>query len=403
MVSLARWRSPSPVSTNGHTSHLPETRSYTLADATFSAFLGLSGQTDAGVNVTESSAMGLSAVFRAVALISGTIAGLPLKSYRNQPNGTRERIPTWLDNPNGPDGMTGFEWVELVLVHLLLHGNVYLLHIYNGAGAIVGLQPIHPSMVDVRPVKTTEERRKFSPYTKYFHVSDGALGRDFSPVDLTHIPGLGTDGLKGLSVISTLRQGIGTGIAGDQAAARTFKNGLLLGGIATVEGELTKDEAAEVSQSFKARAQGTKNAGDIAFINKAIKFQPWTMSLEDAQFIQSRAFQVEDIARMFGLMPIHLAQTEKQTSWGTGIAEQNLGLARYCLMGWTSRIEQRLSRLLPRPQFCEFDFKGLLQGTPKDELELLALQIDKNILDVDEARAILNLPPRQAPTPEVQE
>jgi HK97 family phage portal protein len=117
------------------------------------------------------------------------------------------------------------------------------------------------------------------------------------------------------------------------------------------------------------------------------------MSAEDAQFIGQRAFSVEEVARIFGVPPHLLAQTEKQTSWGTGVAEQNLGLARYTLMPWTSRIEQSLSRLLPTSRFVEFDYAGLLQGTPTEEVALLKTQIDARILTPNEARRLRNLPP----------
>jgi hypothetical protein len=124
-----------------------------------------------------------------------------------------------------------------------------------------------------------------------------------------------------------------------------------------------------------------------------MKLHPWTPNNIEAQWAETRQMILGEIGRLFG-MPAHLLNdTEKQTSWGTGVAEQNLGLARYTLRGWSDRLEQTLSRRLPSGEFCEFDYKGLLQGTPAQEIELIIAQVDAGLLTLDEARKILNLPP----------
>jgi HK97 family phage portal protein len=369
-----------------------ETRSsYSIGDPALAEYLGLSGVSLAGVSVTEQSALGLTAVYRAVALISGTIGGLPLKSYRTTADGIRERVATFLDNPGGPDGPTAYEWVELVLVHLLLHGNAYLRHLYNGGGAVIGLQILHPSAVTIRRVD--------APWRVEYDIllSDGTK-ETLSSLDLTHIPALGTDGVKGIAPITACRQAIGTGLAGDQAAARMFGSSLLLGGIVSVAG-ITKEQAEEVKAGLQAKLTGVHHAGDIAVVNKDLTFSPWSMSPEDAQFIETRIHQVEEVARIFGVPPHLLGQTEKQTSWGTGVSEQNRGLARYTLAPWTTRIEQRLSRLLTRPTTCEFDYAGLLQPAPDEEIRLLLEEVKGGLLTVDEARRIRNLPPLPAAAP----
>lgn len=373
-----------------------ETRaeSFSIGDPALAEFLGLQGQSLAGVDVTEKTSLGLTAVWRAVALISGTIAGLPLRSLRTLEDGSRERVSSFLDTPHGPDGMTQFEWVEQVLVHLLIHGNAYLQHVYNAAGALVALHPIVPTAVTVKPVKTVEELARFGDFRKYFTVAlaDGTE-RDLTPAELTHIPAMSNDGLRGMSPIEWHRQALGTGIAGDQAAARLFGSGLLLGGLVSGDEGLSQDDAAEALAQLKSKMAGSKHAGDIAFINAQLKFTSWTIPPVDAQFIESRAHQVEEVARIYGVPPHLLMQTEKQTSWGTGVAEQNRGLSRFTLMGWTTRIEQRLARLTTRPTTVEFDYSGLLQPAPEVEIPLLLQQIDAGLLTVNEARRIRNLPP----------
>jgi HK97 family phage portal protein len=376
-----------------------------LDDGTFADWMGW-GPTTAGVSVSAQGSLGLASVYRAVSLISGTIATLPLKSYRDLPDGTRARVQSFLDNPGGPDGLTQFEWTELVLVHLLLWGNAYLLHQVGGAGQLVGLIPLHPSAVEVKPVDSKEEEEKFGPWTKYFTVTmaDGSK-RDLTPLELTHIPAMSTDGLKGLSPIEVNRQAIGTGLAGDRAAAGMFKNGGFMAGLVTTEDDVDVDEAKAIKAGLDAKIGGVDNAGRWAFVNRNLKFTPWTMPATDAQFIESRIHQVEEISRIFGIPPHLLGQTEKQTSWGTGVTEQNRGLARYTLMPWTSRIEQRLSRLLVNKQLCEYDYAGLLQGSAQEELQMIIDQMNAGLLTTNEGRRIRNLEPlpeTATPAPEEQ-
>lgn len=368
-----------------------------LDDGTFASWMGW-GPTTAGVSVSETGSLGLASVYRAVSLISGTIASLPLKSYRDLPDGTRQRVQSFLDNPGGPDGLTQFEWTELVMVHLLLWGNAYLSHVVGGAGQLVGLIPVHPSAVTVKSVQSKEEASRFFPWTKYFTVTltDGSP-RDFTPMEITHVTALSTDGLVGLSPIRVNRQAIGTGLAGERAAARMFGSGMYPSGLVTTEEDVDEAEAQIIKAGLDAKMAGPDNAGKWAFVNRNLKFQQWTMPATDLQFIESRVHQVEEVSRIFGVPPHLLGQTEKQTSWGTGVTEQNRGLARYTLMPWTSRVEQRLSRLLVNKQLCEYDYAGLLQGSKQEEIALLIDQVAAGLLTADEARRIgLNLPPLPA-------
>jgi HK97 family phage portal protein len=172
-----------------------------------------------------------------------------------------------------------------------------------------------------------------------------------------------------------------------------FGNGALISGLVSTEEDVDEDEAKDIKKGLDRKVGGWENAGEVAFVNRKLRFTPWTMSAQDAQFLQSRQFQIEEIARWTGVPPHLLMQTEKQTSWGTGVAEQNRGLGRFTLLGWTMRFEQRLSRLLARPRFAEFDFAGLERPTPEDEIKLLIEQVKAGLLTVNEARKIRNLPP----------
>jgi HK97 family phage portal protein len=357
-----------------------------ISDPALATWFGIN-QNYAGVAVTEPTALGLSAFWRAVSLISGTIASLPMRTMRERDDGTRERVASFLDDPGGPDGPTKFEWTETVLSHLLIHGNAFCAHVRNGAGGLAALVPIHPLAVSI-------ELDDDAPGGRLYRASlvDGTQ-RTFTMLDMTHVPGLSLDGLRGLSLIGMARNSFGTSIAGDRAAARAFGNGMLLSGIVTPDDDETETEALEIKQGLVRNMAGTDNAGDIAVINRKLKFTPWTMTLEDAQFLQSRQFQVEEVARWTGVPPHLLMQTEKQTSWGTGVESQNRALARTVLAPWAARLEQRLSRLLPSPRFVQFDFAGLERPTPEQEIALLIAQVNAGLMTPNEARRMRGMDP----------
>ena len=364
-----------------------------IGDPALAEYLNSGGWNESGETVTERSALAFTAFWRGVQIISGTIAGLPLKSYRDTGD-ERLEVTSIFDDPC-PDYFTRFEWVQLCMVHLCVHGNAYLLHQYNGAGALASLFPLHPSMVKV----------KHDPELgRVFTVSiPGEESRELTDGDLTQVMGMSLDGLTGLSPISICRNSLGAGLAADKAAARQFSSGLMIGGLVTSDENLDEDDARAVVAGLKSKMGGANNAGDLAFVNASLKISPWSMTSEDAQFLESRVHQVEEVARILGIPPHLLGQTEKQTSWGTGVAEQNRGLARYTLRNYTTPFEQRCSRLLSNPRFVEFDYKGLLQAAPEVEIPLLIAQKDAGLITLDEARAIMNLPPLESsdtPSPE---
>jgi HK97 family phage portal protein len=359
-----------------------EQRNYSISDPNMFALFG-GAPSLAGVTVSETSALGLSAVFRSVSLIAGSIAALPLRTVQTRPDGTTQRTTSWLDTPAGPDGITDFEFFETMLLHLLLQGNFYGLKIFGGAGQLLGLQPVHPSAVGIE----VKDGRKFYRVS----LANGTT-MELTDREVVHIPALSSDGIRGLSPITIARNSFGTSIAGETASSRLFGSGLLASAIATVDEQLPEEDAKAIKDGLDRKLSGVNNAGEIAFINRNVKITPWSISPADAQFLESRAFQVDEVSRWFGIPPHLLGQTQKQTSFGAGLTEQNRGYARYTLAGWTSRIEARLSRLLSPSLACEFDYSGLVQPDPETEITLLIAQVQAGLLTVDEARQIRNMP-----------
>lgn len=334
--------------------------------------------------VSEDTAAGLSAWYRADALISGTIAGLPLKVYQGSGSQRRE-VPHFLaDQPAGPYDMSAFSWTETVVLHLLNHAEAYLKGIHNGAGELIGLYPIHPLAI----TKVT-----WDGPDKAFEIALKGGGKEtLTSGDVTQVLGMSFDGLRGVSPLTAFRQTLQTSLAGERAANRAFTTGALIAGMVTTEEDVAEDEAKRIKSQLNAKIAGAENAGDIAFVNRALKFSPWTMTNADAQFVESRSFQLQEVARIKGLPTSLLSVAGAVSNWGTGVAESFLGLQKYTLMAHTSRIESALKAILPPGWTAEYDYHGLLQGTPKDEIELLIAQVSAGLLTGDEAREILNRP-----------
>lgn len=363
--------------------------SISISDPILAEYFGVGAPNFSGVVVGESSALGVSAFYRAGAIISSAVAGLPLRTLR-EVDGTRTRVGSFLDTPGGPDGPTAFEWKERVAWHIFAHGEAFAAHVFNGAGSIAALALVHPQCVKVEWADV--------PGGKLYTVSitspnGGTERREYDATTMTQIMGPSLDGLRGMSVISIARNSLGTAIAGERAAAKMFSTGALHAGMVTPEEDVTEDEAKVIKASLDAKMTGWEHAGEIAVINRRLKFTPWTMSLEDAQFLQSRQFQVQEIARWTGVPGNLLMDPGAVSTWGAGVEVVNRGLARYTLQGYTSRMEERLSRLLPSPRFVEFDYAGLLQPAPELEIPLLIQQVDAGLMTPNEARRIRGMDP----------
>lgn len=365
-----------------------------IGDPALAAYFSVGNPNYSGVNVGEDTAVGIAAFWRAVNLISGSVAQLPMQTFRTDGD-TQTRIGSVLDDPGGVIGMPPFEWKQLVILYQLLHGAAPLAHVRNAGGGLIGLVPLHPLSVQMLPPERSDDvteafRRKFR-----VNLQGGETVEFTDGQDLTYCPALTLDGRSGISLISAARNSLGTAIAGDRAAAKLFSDGALISGMVTPsEGEVVEaEDATTIKNDLDQRVAGWENAAKIAVINRRLTFTPWQLSAKDAQFIESRAFQIEEIARWTGVPPHLLMQTEKQTSWGTGVAEQNRGLARFNLSHWTVRLEQQLSRLLPTPRFVRFDFTEWNRPVPEVETDLLVKKVGAGLMTVNEARKVLGLDP----------
>lgn len=372
-----------------------------LADPATAAILGAFGGAFSGEVVSEDTALTLSAFWRGSMLIAETIGTLPLKSYRTTADDERERVTSILDNPAGPDAMTPMEWKATNVLHLVLHGEAPLLHRRNEGGALVGYEPIHPLALSIKhaPRELSGPGKKYPDGKIYTLATRTPLGTaqpvDLTSKDITVIPGPISNGLRGMSFLSFGRNSLSISLAGEKAAAKMFKNGAQINGV-LVPGDsenLSLSDIEALRADLDQNLFGVDNAGSVPIVNKVLKFAPWQMTNLDAQFLESRQFQVEEAARWLGVPPHLLMQGTAVSNWGTGVAQQNKNLAQYVLRPWTKRIEERLSRNLPSPRFCEFDMAGLESGSAADESALLLSQVNGGLITPNEARRIKNLPP----------
>lgn len=375
-----------------------------LSDPAAAALFNPGGTVDiSGIYLGEQSALGLSALFRGVSLISGTLASLQLRSLRMNDAGTPEQVGSVFDDPDGPEGQTPFEWKETLFAHLVIHGRAGAIKVRNEGGGLVRLPLVHPLSFCVE-CPTQEEYRtgRLPAGGLWFRITlaDGSQLR-LDANDFWYVPALATTPGFGQGLLQLARGSLSTSLAADRSAAKVFGSGALISGLASPadEGIDISDDIPQIKRELQGAVLGHENAGTIAIVNRRLNFTPWTMTAQQAQFIEGRAFQIEEIARWTGVPPHLLMQTDKQTSWGTGVDEQNRGLSKFVLGHWASRVEQRASRLLAQPRWCEFDFATLERPNFETNVNLVLAQIEKGLISPRYGRKILNIPETAAPVP----
>ncbi len=327
----------------------------------------LFGGTTSGKTVNERTAMQTTAVYACVRILSEAVAGLPLHIYRYRADGGKERIPMHPlyhllhDEPN-PE-MTSFVFRETLMSHLLLWGNAYAQVVRNGRGQAVALYPLLPSKMDVSRVANGELL-----YTYYRDADETGLNPKGGYITLRrdevlHIPGLGFDGLIGYSPIAMAKNAIGMSLATEEYGASFFANGANPGGVLEHPGVIK--DIGRVKESWNSAYQGNGNAHKIAVLEEGMKFQAIGIPPEQAQFLETRKFQINEIARIYRVPPHMVGDLEKSSF--SNIEQQSLEFVKYTLDPWVVRWEQSLQQSLILPSekpslFIRFNLDGLLRG-----------------------------------------
>lgn len=344
------------------------------------------GGTSSGKFVNERSAMQTVAVYACVRILSETIAGLPLSVYEHTDVGKEKAMNHslyyLLHNEPNPE-MTSFVFREALMSHLLLWGNAYAQIIRDGNGRVLALYQLLPDRMIVD--------RNVNDRLYYQYQTDKGLVI-LSPDELLHIPGLGFDGVIGYSPIAMAKNAVGMAIATEEYGASFFANGANPGGVLEHPG-VVKDPK-RVRESWNAVYQGSKNAHRIAVLEEGMKFQSIGIPPEQAQFLETRKFQINEIARIFRIPPHMIGDLEKSSF--SNIEQQSLEFVKYTLDPWVVRWEMAMQKALLSPSekqryFIKFNVDGLLRGDYASRMNGYATGRQNGWLSANDIRELENM------------
>ena len=353
------------------------------------------GGTTSGKPVNEHTAMQMTAVYSCVRILAEAVAGLPLHLYKYTASGGKEKAlshPLYFllhDEPN-PE-MSSFVFRETLMTHLLLWGNAYAQIIRNGKGEVIALYPLMPNRMSV---DRDYSGALYYTYTRYSDEAPTMNGMTVTlrPSDVLHIPGLGFDGLVGYSPIAMAKNAIGMAIACEEYGAKFFANGAAPGGVLEHPGTIKDPQ--KVRDSWNAAYQGSSNSHRVAVLEEGMKYQPIGISPEQAQFLETRKFQINEIARIFRVPPHMVGDLEKSSF--SNIEQQSLEFVKYTLDPWVIRWEQAISRALLRPDekklyFAKFNVDGLLRGDYVSRMNGYATARQNGWMSANDIRELENL------------
>lgn len=359
----------------------------------------------AGVSVTPQNALKVAAVYACIRILAGVIGSLPLPVFERDDDGGRRQIKHplwWLLNEQPNERMTSTSFWEWVLASRYLYGDGFAVIRKDRNNVVEALVPVESRAVTIRTVRAG--RWKFE---QVYAVSDGAETYGVAASDMLHFSGLGFNGERSLSVIQYAAQNaIGIAISGDQHSGNALATGLTTRVVleAPVGVRFDEEQLEQMRRTFVERygvsATGGPNSALPVILSNGTTAKPLTINPSDAQLLESRKFQVVDIARAFGVPPFMIGETEKSTSWGSGLEQQVLGFVKFTLQPELRRIEQELNRKIwPVRQryFTEFNINGLLRGDAKSRADFYRAALGgaqgDGWMGVDEIRKLENLPP----------
>ncbi len=346
------------------------------------------GQSVSGKVVNERSSMQTTAVFACVRIIAETVASLPLHTYKYNGEG-KEKVqdhPIYKllhDEPN-PE-MTSFTMREAMMTHLLLWGNAYCQIIRNGRGEVISLYPLLPDKMKV------DRDSKGNLY--YTYMKEG-LAYYLRPDEVLHIPGLGFDGIMGYSPVALAKNAIGLNIAAEEYGGRFFANNATPSGILSTPGSIK--EPTKVRDAWQAAYGGSFNSNRIAVLEDGLQYQAISMPNSDAQFLETRKFQIEEICRIFQVPPHMVADLSKSSF--SNIETQSISFVVHTIRPWLVRLEQAMDRALFKESekgvfFVSFNASALLRGDYKSRMDGYAIGIQNGFFSVNDVRRMENMDP----------
>lgn len=343
--------------------------------------------------ITPEGSLTVSAVLAAFTILAEDSSSLPLILYARRGRAKYRAYDSIYyrlmhDAPN-PEH-TSMVFRELMMGHLLAWGNFYGQLIYDRKGVVQEIWPLRPDRMLVQ--------RKDGQKTYTYRRSDGK-SIDFAMDEILHIPAFGFDGLIGYSRITLARNAIGLAMATEKFGSKFFANGAKPGLGLKHPGKLSDDAYKRLKDSWNEEHQGTDNAHKVAILEEGMDIATIGINPDDAQFLETRKFQVAEIARIFRVPPHMIGDVEKSTSWGSGIDSQEQGYVNHTLRPWTVRVEQVLNQQLllqadrDAGMYYEHLFDALVRGDLQTRYEAYVKAINNGFMTPNEVRSKENMNP----------
>ena len=372
---------------------------YGIDDPRMEEFLRGGLVTTSGEFVGVEQALKNPAVFRSIELISSAMGMLPVHLFRGDDAGNIEKardhplFDLLLGQPNA--WQTAFEFKSQMQATALTHD--------KGAMALIVWSLIGRTRRVLRLIPLDSERMTLKQNddwsVSYVYRRKNGSTLTLAPEEVFHLRGLTFDGINGVSRVRKASEAIGLALAAHRATARLYKNGSFVDGVLEAKGKLSDEAYSRLRDSWNDRYSGADNAGKTPLLEEETTYKPIGGSAKDAQALEMRRMQVEEIARVFGV-PRPLLMMD-DTGWGTGIEQLSIGFVRYSLNPWFRAWTEAISRSLLTPAdradglYAKFNAGALLNGTLKDQGDFLAKLTgaggSKPIMTTNEARGFLDL------------
>lgn len=363
-----------------------------LSDPRLAEFVRGGAATGSGAIVTPDTAMRAAAVYGCVRILAGTVATVPFQIKKTVGDNVRQNArdhPLWnVFNRKPNRWQTPSEFRRMLQAHVLLRGNGFALIVKSGA-RVIELLPLDPGRMECKQDDTTLRLE----YT--YRRKDGRPVR-LPQEDVFHLRGMTLDGVNGMSVLSYAREAVGLSLRAEQHGSSLFKHGVQVASALEHPSKLSP-EAYERLQASLDDKRGAENANKNVILEEGLKFNNIGMTSEDAQFLQSRQFQRSDIAMFFGVPPHMIGDTEKTTSFGSGIEQQSIGFVTYTMEDWFTGWEETTNRdCLADSEtdiYARFNRAALVRGDLKTRYEAYQIGRQGEWLSANDIRALEDLNP----------
>jgi HK97 family phage portal protein len=340
--------------------------------------------TGTGITVTPESAMKVSSVYACVRILAETVASLPLKIYE-EVNGNQRVASHPLNRILGATcngEQTALELREFQMSNLGLRGNAYAHITRDGRGVINRIDPLKTGFMLIYRDASNE---------LMFDYREPGNEKQLRSSQVWRIAGLSGDGVTGLSPISLARESIGVAMATESTASRLFSNGVQTSGTLEFDHKLDADQIENLRTQFAENYAGHKNAHKPLILESGMKFAAIGMNMQDSQFLESRKFQIAEIARWYRV-PLHMLN-ELSNATFSNIEHQSIEFVMHTIRPWLVRIEQSINRDLLRLNeqgryFAKHNVEGLLRGDTKSRYEAYGSAIDKGWMNRNEVRTL---------------